>query len=161
MPGRWILTDLGENLANKGGEEWLRTTARTAAVLDNAAKPVDFEREVRRASALIRSRCPARGGSGRKRRPISPATAGRPHGLAVLAKRTEPGRHTSRQTVDGPGRTLPSGQPGLRFQPGNRRRLPWPGQYGAVRIEHQFVSPGRRREAERGLLAIGKNPPQQ
>jgi len=25
---------------------------------------------------------------------------------AVLAKRSEPGRHTSRPTVDGPGRTL-------------------------------------------------------
>src|SRR5580698_10593721 len=28
--------------------------------------------------------------------------------LAVLAKRSEPGRHTSRPTVDGPGRTYPT-----------------------------------------------------
>jgi len=65
------------------------------------AKPVELNGKTE-GIAFIRTKCPACGGTGRKR-PISPKTAGWPHGPRVLAKRTIPGLHTSRPTSGGPG----------------------------------------------------------
>ena len=61
------------------------------------AQPVDISGKSE-GIAFIRVKCPACVGSGRKSS-IPPSTAGCPHGLWCLRKRTRPGRHASRPEV--------------------------------------------------------------
>jgi len=58
------------------------------------ARPVDISGKSE-GIAFIRVKCPACAGSGRKCS-VPPSTAGWPHGLRCLRKRTSPGRHASR-----------------------------------------------------------------
>jgi len=72
------------------------------------AKPVDSS-SGSEGIAFIRLKCPACAGSGRKNS-IPPTTAGWPHGLWCLRKRTSPALSSFPPWRDGPGSTFYPGQ---------------------------------------------------